>query len=238
MARLHDHWKVLPHGPLRTLAPGLLTVVGQIPLPLGNFPRRMTVAALPGKRTALFSPFPLDEASMGEIESLGAPAFLIVPNGGHRLDLRPMKARYPAAKVVSAPGSKALVSEASAVDTTAPNLGAAVHLVSVAGMGDTELAMLVRHEGTTSLVVNDILGNVAKPQGPGAWIMSRMTGFGPRPAVPRLVRNKYVRDERALGRQLSEWAQIPALERCIPSHGEIIERPAPILERLARGLSG
>ena len=78
MTKLHDTWTVLPHGPLRELAPGLLTVVGQIPMPLGNFPRRMTVVALPKKRTAIFSPIPLDEESMGQIEALGAPAFLIM----------------------------------------------------------------------------------------------------------------------------------------------------------------
>ena len=59
MAKLHDHWEVLPHGPLQKIAPGLLTVVGQIPMPLGNFPRRMTVIALDKGRTGIFSPFPL-----------------------------------------------------------------------------------------------------------------------------------------------------------------------------------
>ena len=37
MAKLHDEWTVLPHGQLRELEHGLLTVVGQIPMPLGNF---------------------------------------------------------------------------------------------------------------------------------------------------------------------------------------------------------
>jgi len=236
MAKLHDHWRVLPHGPLRELAPGLLTVVGQIPLPLGNFPRRMTVVALPNKRSALFSPFPLDEASMERVEAVGAPAFLIVPNGGHRLDLRPMKTRYPQAKVVSATGARALISEAVAVETTAPDLGKDIDLVSVAGMGDTELALVIRHEGGASLVTNDIIGNVANPQGPGAWVMARMTGFGPNPAVPRYVRKTYVKDEAALARQLKEWAVIPGLARLIPSHGEVIAQPAPVLEALARSL--
>ena len=41
MPKLHDEWQVLPHGPVKEISPGLLTVVGQIPMPLGNFPRRM-----------------------------------------------------------------------------------------------------------------------------------------------------------------------------------------------------
>jgi hypothetical protein len=40
LAKLHDQWTVLPHGPLREIDYSLLTVVGQIPMPLGNFPRR------------------------------------------------------------------------------------------------------------------------------------------------------------------------------------------------------
>src|SRR3954454_14802409 len=106
MAKLHDDWRVLPHGTLREVAPGLLTVVGQIPMPLGNFPRRMTVVALDTGGTAIFSPIPLNETEMAQVEKLGAPAFLIVPNGAHRLDLRPFHRRYPQAKIVTAPGSK------------------------------------------------------------------------------------------------------------------------------------
>jgi hypothetical protein len=236
MAKLNDTWTVMPHGPLRELAPGLLTVVGQISLPLGRFPRRMTVVVLPDERTALFSPIPLDEESMTQLEALGEPAYLIVPNGGHRLDLRPMKHRFPAAKVVSAPGARAQVSQSVPVDTTSPDLGTDVDLVSVPGMGDAELALVVRHEGGTSLVTNDIVGNVSKPRGPGTWLMARLTGFGPRPAVPRLVRQRYVKDGPALAAQLDAWAALPGLVRLIPSHGEVIDRPAPVLAALARQL--
>ncbi|WP_308517726.1 hypothetical protein [Sphingomonas flavescens] len=237
MAKLHDDWEVLPHGPLREVAPGLMTVVGQIPMPLGNFPRRMTVVALPRKRTAIFSPIPLPDAEMARIQALGTPSFIIVPNGGHRLDSRPFKARYPKAKVVAAPGAKAQVDEAVRVDTSTPDLGKDVDLVSVPGMGDAELALVVRHDGGTTLVVNDIVGNVSQPQGIGARIMARLTGFGPRPAVPRLLRMRYVKDEAALAAQLRDWSEIPGLIRLIPSHGEIIDRPAATLRRLADNLA-
>src|SRR3982750_3470436 len=100
MAKLHDRWLVLPHGPLTEVEPGLLTVVGQIPMPLGNFPRRMTVVALGQNKTAIFSPIALGDDEMTKIEALGMPAYLIVPNAGHRLDLRPFHARYPKAKIV------------------------------------------------------------------------------------------------------------------------------------------
>ena len=116
MPKLHDQWTVLPHGPLREIDYSLLTVVGQIPMPLGNFPRRMTVVGLSKKRTALFSPIPLVEDEMERIEALGEPAFLIVPGGHHRLDARPYKARYPKARIVAPSGARGLVSEAVSVD--------------------------------------------------------------------------------------------------------------------------
>ena len=74
MPKFHDEWIVLPHDRLEAIEPELLTVTGQIPMPLGNFPRRMTVVALNNNRTALFSPIPLNEDSMARIERLGRPA--------------------------------------------------------------------------------------------------------------------------------------------------------------------
>jgi hypothetical protein len=51
----------------------LLTVAGEIEMPLGNFPGRMTVIGLSDQRTAIWSVIPLAEPQMQEIETLGAP---------------------------------------------------------------------------------------------------------------------------------------------------------------------
>ena len=241
MALLHDQWTVLPHGPLREIDYGLLTVVGQIPMPLGNFPRRMTVIGLSGSRTALFSPIPLVEPEMERIEQLGEPAFLIVPGGFHRLDARPYKARYPKAKVVAPPGSRVLVSEAVRVDQVTDRLDDRdVGLTVVGGTDEREFAMQIRRPGGTSLIVNDIIAHVANPQGFGAWTMARLFGFGAkRPAVPRPIRAKLVSNSEELAGQLDRWAAITGLRRIIPSHGEIIDnQPSAELTRLARALGG
>lgn len=233
MARFHDDWTILPHGPLRELEPGLLTVTGQIPMPLGNFPRRMTVVALDGGKVALYSPIALEEEAMARIEALGEIAWLIVPSAAHRLDSRPFRKRYPDAKIVTAPGAMDGVTEAVPVDCTTADLGPSADLMTVAGASQSEVALLVRHEGGSTLVVNDVIGNVSRPQGIGAWIMSRATGFGPRPQVPRLIRSKLVDDPRALAAQFREWAAIPGLRRLVPCHGEIIDNPAAELARIA-----
>jgi hypothetical protein len=237
MAKLHDQWKVLPHGPLREVEPGLLTVVGQIPMPLGNFPRRMTVIALGDGRTALWSPIALADVEMRRIEELGEPAFLIIPNPAHRLDARPYRARYPQAKVLTAPNAVKRVAEAVPVDDSNADLGQSAGLVTVAGVDQLELAMIVRHQGGISLVTNDIIGNVSNPQGPGAWIMSRLMGFGPTPRIPLVARKMFIKDPAALSAQLGDWAALEGLRRIIPSHGEIIDQhPAAELLRLAQTL--
>jgi hypothetical protein len=238
MARLHDQWTVLPHGRLTEVEPGLLTVVGQIPMPLGNFPRRMTAVALSGGRVAVFSPIPLQEPAMSRIEELGSVAFIIVPNGFHRLDAGPWKQRYPKAKILCPPGAKQRVTEAVEVDSTADILrDKAVHFVTVEGMGEAESALIIRRKGTT-LVVNDIVANVRHPHGLGAKIMARLFGFGVKqPRMPREVKHLFLKDKKALAAQLREWAANPDLRRVIPSHGEVIDRPRLALERIADGLA-
>ena len=56
MAKLNDAWVVQPHGALTKLADGMLTVEGSIVMPLGKFPRRMTVLAVAAGGSAIWSP--------------------------------------------------------------------------------------------------------------------------------------------------------------------------------------
>lgn len=237
MAKLNDDWIVQPHGSLRELEPGLLTVVGQIPMPLGNFPRRMTVVDLGRKRTAIFSPIPLPDAQMGRIEDLGAPAYLIIPNASHRLDLRPFHARYPKARIVTAPGAKTGVEQAARPAQTRAQLGGRADLVTLAGCGDAELALLVYGKGGVTLLTNDVIGNVGHPHGIGARVMARLMGFGPKPRITRAAKRFFIKDKAALAAQFREWADIDGLKRIIPSHGDIIDRPSALLRRLADSLS-
>lgn len=46
MSQPLTEWKVLPHGRLVRVEDYILTVVGEIPMPLTNIPRRMTVVRL------------------------------------------------------------------------------------------------------------------------------------------------------------------------------------------------
>ena len=239
MPSFNTEWEVRPHGPVKTVDDRLVTVEGEIPMPLGKFPRRMTVVGLSGNRSAIFSAIALGEADMRRVEEVGEPSFLIVPNGHHRLDAHAWKERYPKLKVMCPPGAKKSVSEAAPVDSTNDILhDKDVDFVVVEGTGESEAALLVRRESGTTLIANDVIGNVRHPRGIGAKIIARLAGFGvKRPQVPRVVKRVMVEDKRRLADQLREWSEIPGLRRIIPSHGEIVDRPGPVLERMAEELS-
>jgi hypothetical protein len=236
--KFNQEWKVLPHGPVTAVGERIVTVQGDIPMPLGKFPRRMTVVGLSRNRSAIFSAVALNETAMKRIEEVGKPSFLIVPNGHHRLDARIWKKRYPKLKVMCPPRARKSVGEAVPVDSTDDILSDRdADFVVVGGTGESEAALLVRRENGTTLVVNDVIANVRHPRGLGAKIIARLFGFGVKgPQVPRVVKRAMIKSERQLAAQLREWAKIDALRSLIPSHGEIVDRPSAFLEKLAADL--
>jgi hypothetical protein len=239
MAKFNAKWRAGPHGPLEQVDDGLLTVAGEIRMPLGNFPRRMTVIGLDGGRSAIWSAIPLRDNEMTRIEALGEPAFLIVPGVAHRLDIRPWKQRHPNAKVVCPPGARKAVEEILPVDATADILDdPAVLLETVPGVGEREAALRVRRQGRTTLVINDILANVRHPHGIGAHIMARLLGFGVRrPQIPCVGKRMFVNDRRALAAAFRRWASELNLTRIVVSHGDVIsDEPRAVLERVAASL--
>jgi hypothetical protein len=239
MAKLHDDWTVFPHGPVERIDEGILSVEGEIRMPLGRFPRRMTVVALEGGETVVFSPVALHEPAMRDIESLGTPAFMVVPNGFHRLDARAWKKRYPAIRTVCPPGARKRVEEAVPVDATSDVFDdGSASFVIVEGTRKSESALIVRRPAGTTLVLNDVISNIRHPKGLGANIMARLFGFGvKRPQMAREVKWLLVKDKGAIAAQLRGWAEIPDLRRLIVSHGDIITaRPAEVLKAVASTL--
>lgn len=239
MPKILDHWTVMPHGPLEEVDDGILTVAGEVAMPLGRFPRRMTVITLDEARTAIWSAIALAESEMARIEALGRPSFLIVPSDAHRLDARIWKARYPELRVVTATGARAGVSKVVPVDSTETAWNdPAVRFETVPGTGGHEGALTVRRGERLTLIVNDVIGHVRHPHGLGARLMARLMGFGVSgPEVPWLIKRRIIRDPARLASQFRQWANEPALIRIIVSHGDLIEKaPAAALRTLADGL--
>jgi hypothetical protein len=219
-----SHWNVLPHGDLQELEDGILTVVGQIRMPLGHLPRRMTVVRLRDRRLVIWSAIALDEASMSQLEAYGTPAIMIVPNDHHRYDARAWKQRYPQLQVVAPAGASEKVAKKVAVDTIAPDFGDPnVRMDTIDGTRAREAALIVRTAKGTTLILNDIVGNIHNASGMSGWML-RVTGFaGETPQVPKVVKFAMIEDAEALRSQLLKFAEIDSLIRIIVSHGDPIE---------------
>ena len=224
MPRPFDHWTVLPHGPLASVADNIRTVVGTIHMPLMDLPRRMTVVRTAGRRLIVFSAIALREDEMATLESFGTFAYLIVPSDKHRLDARVWKDRYPTLTVVAPRGAREKVEQVVPVDTTEPRFDDPnVEFTEVGGTREREAALVVRTPTGTTLVLNDVIGNIHDGKGVGGWLLQAAGFAGESAQVPRVVKSMVVDDEKALRAQLLEWAAIESLERILVSHGAPIE---------------
>lgn len=232
-------WTVLPHGALTTVDEKILTVVGDIHMPLGDFPRRMTVVRLRGDRLVIYSAISLDESEMKQLEAYGTPAFLIVPSERHRLDAPSWKARYPAAVVLAASGVREKVAGVVAVDaTTADFVDPDVRLIEVPGTQGHELALEVRSADGVTLVVNEVIGDIHDVHGLKGWLLKKMGFAGDEPQVPIGAKMQFSKSLDDLAAQFRRWAEVPGLKRILVSHGDIIDRdPAGVLNRLADSLA-
>jgi hypothetical protein len=239
MAKALQQWKVLPHGKLVEIDPGILTVTGRIHMPFTELPRRMTVARLAGGRLVVFSAIALDINNMRFLESYGQPAFLVVPSDKHRLDAKIWKDRYPAMQVVAPEGARRKVEDVVHVDTSAPDFGdPGVQFVIVPGTGGHESALLVHTPNGATLVLNDLVGNIRHSSGFGGWFLRKTNFAGDEPQIPRPVLWTMVDDKAALRAQFLAWAALPTLRRILVSHGEPIDfEPAEALRDLAQSLA-
>ena len=73
--------KVLPHGDIIKLDSRLWYITGS--LPISHIPRNMVVYKLNSGRLLIHSAVALKEEFMLDIENIGKPEFLIVPNKYH-----------------------------------------------------------------------------------------------------------------------------------------------------------
>ncbi len=235
MPVVSTQWKVLPHGRLVEIDDGLLTVTGDLPMPLVDVPRRMTVVRLRDGRLVVFSAMALHEDEMAALEGYGQPAFMIVPNAHHRLDAEVWKQRYPTLRVAAPEGARAKVEEVVAVNTVAPDFDDPdIDFVAVPGTQGHEAALVVRRKGGTTLVLNDLVGNIRGESGFGGWLLRMMGLAGDEPKIPVTARLGLVKDKEALRAQLLQWAELPALRRILVSHGvPIDDEPAQVLRELA-----
>ncbi len=231
-------WEVLPHGPLQPLADNLYFVSGELPgMPLR---RGMTVVRLHNGDLLLHSAIAMGEEAMAELEALGRPAWLVVPNGFHRIDAPRYKARYPDLRVVCPRGARKAVEKVVGVDVTYDGLtlpGEAAQIEHLDGLKDREGVLRVVSEDGVTLVFNDAFFNV--PHGSGLfWLVyGRLMGNAGGPRVTSVARMVLVGDKKAYGAHLARLAETPDLKRLVPGHGDIVDADAAgVLRRVAATL--
>jgi hypothetical protein len=239
MPDVHESWTVLPHGSLTEIDDGILTVTGQIHMPLVDLERRMTVVRLMDGSSIIYSAIALDEAGMKQLEAFGTPRFLVVPGDAHRLDARIYKQRYPDLMVVTPPGALKRVEQVVAVDATDIDFGdPEVAWEVVSGAGGHEGALLVHRASGITLILSDLIGNLHRKAGFEGWMLHVM-GFGDAgPVIPLAEKLLMVKSKDQLRRQFLDWAAMPGLKRIVMSHGAPIEgAPAAALRDLAARLA-
>jgi len=239
MAKPHSEWTVLPHGKLKRLEHDLLFVTGTMNMPpMGEVTRRMTIVRLSDRRLIIYSAISLDEVEMHALESYGTPAYLIVPGDIHRMDAKPWKDRYPALQVIAPAGARDKIQEIVPVDATEVDFGdPKVHFMTMPGTGDREAVLVVQTESGTTVVLNDLIFDLANRPGLSGWLFKAIGLTGDQPHIAFPVKLKEVQDKQAVSTQLERWARMPNLQRVIISHGDIIaQSPGAVLERIATEL--
>ena len=180
---------------------------------------------------------PHDE--MSALVAYGRPAYLIVPSEKHRLDAKTWKDRYPEIQVVAPEGARAQVEETVPVGTVAPRFDDPnVQFVTVPGTRGREAALVVRTPKGTTLLLNDVVGNIRDAAGFGGWLL-HLAGFAGKEAqIPAVVKMAVIEDTNALRNQLLQWSEIDTLVRILVSHGSPIEdKPRQVLRELAGSLT-
>lgn len=240
MPKAYDSWKVLPHRPIEKLEDNLWRVQGS--LEGMDLRRVMTIARLADRRLVIHNAMALEESAMMEIEAWGRPAFLLVPNGFHRLDAPVFKKRYPELTVLCPRGSRAKVAEVVAVDGSYDDFAslagdASVSLAHLDGTGELEGYVEVHSGDATSVVLNDAIFNMPHGKGFTGFVFRYVTASTGGPKVSRIASLFLVKDRRRFRAQLEALAAIPRLQRVIVSHHRVIdEDPAGTLRQVAASL--
>ncbi len=131
------------------------------------------------------------------------------------------------------------VEEIVHVDTATPGFDDPdVQFIVVPGTRGHEAALGVRTRDDTTLILNDLVGNIRDASGIGGWLL-RLAGFaGDKAQIPKVVKMMMIDDTNALRTQLLEWVGITSLKRILVSHGSSIEEnPRQTLRDLADSLA-
>ena len=200
-----------------------------------HFPARMTALPLPDGGVALVSPIPIDDGLAAELAALGEVRFLIAPNLLHHLYLGDAIRRYPAAAVLAPSGLRAKRPDLridGTLDVLPHALTGVIDIAAIEGVPSMSEHLLF-HRSSRTLVVTDLVFNVAAPRGLMANLVLGLVGCRARLAQSRTWRF-LVKDRRAAAASAERVLEFP-FETLIMAHGDIVSTEAR--GRLAGALS-
>jgi hypothetical protein len=218
-------WTVVPHDPVVRCEENLR--LADASLPPSALRRRMSVFRYGDGRLLLFNAIPLREEEMSALEAWGVPAFVLVPNRFHRLDLRAWKERYPALRFHAPPEAaravSAVVPLSGDLSALPPDPALVLHPVPGWKLGDPVVE--VQSGPRRSLLFGDqVMNNAPAPGLPG--LVLGLLGSVGGPKVTPLGRLLGVADRAAMASALRRLAGLPGLARLVPSHGKVVEAGA------------
>jgi hypothetical protein len=216
-----DDWRVLPHGPIEQLSENLWCVRGT--LRGMSLKRVMAVARRNDGKLVIHSAIAMSEDKMGELEALGEPAYLVVPNRAHRLDAPAYKKRYPSMLVYAPKGGRKGIEEKVHVDGTYEDFPAddAVRLEMIKGVNEEEGAMIVTSKDGVTVVLNDAVFNMDRKRDLLGFLFTTLLGSAPGPRISRLVKLFYVKDKAAFRAELERLAETKDLVRLMVAHENV-----------------
>jgi hypothetical protein len=208
---------------LRQHAEGLWTLeqpARAMGIPMGI---RMTVVRLVDGGLWLHSPVPLSDGDRRELEALGPVRYIVAPNKFHHLHARPAQQRFPAAKLLGAPGlpekRRRLAFDSVLGASPDPGYAGDLQQAVVGGMPLVNEVVFF-HAASRTLIVTDFLFFFPETQGLWMWVYMKTSGKIGEPCQTRLFRF-VIRDKaayRASVEQIRRWD----FDRIILSHGQVL----------------
>lgn len=226
--------KILPHGDFKKLSDRLWILEGTLPHK-NPIPRNMIVYKLKNGKLWIHSPIALDEKRQKDLENLGEPMYLVVPNAYHRLDARIYKETYPFSEIVTPQKAEDKVEDKVHVDLRAEEefIFQDVKSIIVPGLNSIECVYeLNLNDGKKALVVNDLIVNIPRLPGVLGTLVKLLGRIGKFRVPPLTKLLFHVKKEN-----LRHWFEALAKRRDIKiitvSHGDPITRDIPDFLRSA-----
>lgn len=212
--------KVLPHGELIKLDNRLWYLTGS--LPLGNIPRNMVVYKLKSGGILIHSAVALNEDTMSDIENIGKPEYLIVPNKFHRLDASLYRDMYHDIKVICPAGIRNDVEKKVPVDYIVEDIAQKLGITyyNPEGFRTGELIYELDIDSGKALVFCDLLFNLEHFGGISGWLLRIIgsTGFFGTTKIGRLM----MKDKPAVKKLLLKLSETDNLKYILVAHGRLV----------------